>query len=118
METVLSNHSVFMAYQQSCIYVQDWTQSLDYDPFEQIAITYDKNEPYSLANPLSETLSTNEFFAIKKYQVDQDINEIVHPVFNPNNYMFYIDPMGNLLSNLKLAFYEYKDEKNFISKMY
>jgi hypothetical protein len=32
--------------------------------------------------------------------------------------MFYVDLMGNLLSNLKLAFYEYKDEKNFISKMY
>ena len=32
--------------------------------------------------------------------------------------MFYVDIMGNLLSNLKLAFYEYKDEKNFISKMY
>lgn len=42
----------------------------------------------------------------------------MHPLFNPNNYMFYIDNMGNLLSNLKLAFYEYKDEKNFISKMY
>lgn len=32
--------------------------------------------------------------------------------------MFYVDIMGNLLSNQKLAFYEYKDEKNFISKMY
>lgn len=42
----------------------------------------------------------------------------MHPLFNPNNYMFYVDIMGNLLSNQKLAFYEYKDEKNFISKMY
>ena len=31
--------------------------------------------------------------------------------------MFYIDIMGNLLSNLKLAFYEYLDDKNFISRM-
>ena len=31
--------------------------------------------------------------------------------------MFYVDNMGNLVSNLKLAFYEYPDDKNFISKM-
>ena len=44
--------------------------------------------------------------------------EGAHPLFNPNNYMFYVDPMGNVLSNLKLAFYECKDDKNFITKMY
>ena len=32
--------------------------------------------------------------------------------------MFYLDTMGNQLSNLKLSFYEARDEKNFISKMY
>jgi hypothetical protein len=32
--------------------------------------------------------------------------------------MFFVDFMGNLLSNLKLAFYEYKEQNNFISKMY
>jgi len=32
--------------------------------------------------------------------------------------MFYVDKMGNLLSNLKLAFYENVDEPNFISKMF
>ena len=100
------------------MFVQDWTQSFDYDPFEQPSITNDKDEPYSLGGYLGDQLSTNEFFTIKKYQVDQEVPEQVHPLFNPNNYMFYVDLMGNLLSNLKLAFYEYKDEKNFISKMY
>jgi hypothetical protein len=32
--------------------------------------------------------------------------------------MFHVDQMGNLLSNLKLAFYENTEEKNFISKMF
>ena len=99
------------------MFVQDWTQSHDYDPFSQIPLSHDKSEPNSLGGYLSEVLSTNEFFTIKKYQVDQEINEIVHPLFNPNNYMFYVDFMGNLLSNLKLAFYEYKEQNNFISKM-
>jgi len=31
--------------------------------------------------------------------------------------MFYIDSMGNLLSNLKLAFYEGSEDKNFIAKL-
>jgi hypothetical protein len=32
--------------------------------------------------------------------------------------MFHVDQMGNVLSNLKLAFYENTEEKNFISKMF
>jgi hypothetical protein len=32
--------------------------------------------------------------------------------------MFHVDQMGNLLSNLKLEFYENTEEKNFISKMF
>jgi len=32
--------------------------------------------------------------------------------------MFHVDKMGNLLSNLKLAFYEQIEEPNFISKMF
>ena len=32
--------------------------------------------------------------------------------------MFYIDPLGNLLSNLKLSFYTYPEERNFISRMF
>jgi hypothetical protein len=32
--------------------------------------------------------------------------------------MFHVDQMGNLLSNLKLAFYENTEEKNFISKLF
>lgn len=32
--------------------------------------------------------------------------------------MLHVDLMGNLISNLKLAFYEHVDEKNFISKMF
>ena len=32
--------------------------------------------------------------------------------------MFFVDHMGNLLSNLKLAFYEHPAEVNFISKMF
>jgi hypothetical protein len=91
---------------------------VDYDPFEQAHFSKDKAEPQGLGVFVSEVLSTQEFFSMKKYQVDQEIPEAINPLFNPNNYMFYIDIMGNLLSNQKLAFYEYKDEKNFISKMY
>jgi hypothetical protein len=32
--------------------------------------------------------------------------------------MFYVDPLGNLLSNLKLSFYTYPEERNFISRMF
>ena len=32
--------------------------------------------------------------------------------------MFYIDPLGNFLSNLKLSFYTYPEERNFISRMF
>ena len=32
--------------------------------------------------------------------------------------MFHVDQMGSVLSNLKLAFYENTEEKNFISKMF
>jgi hypothetical protein len=91
---------------------------VDYEPFEQPSLPTDKYEPFGLGSYLSDVLSTHEFFVMKKYQVDNDIPEPVHPIFNPNNYMFYVDNMGNLLSNLKLAFYEHRDDKNFISKMY
>jgi hypothetical protein len=32
--------------------------------------------------------------------------------------MFYVDIMGNLLSNMKLAFYEGSNEKTFMRKMF
>ena len=32
--------------------------------------------------------------------------------------MFYVDPLGNLLSNLKFSFYTYPEERNFISRMF
>ena len=38
-------------------------------------------------------------------------------MFNPSSHLFYVDFMGNVLSNMKLAFYESPDDKNFISKM-
>jgi len=40
----------------------------------------------------------------------------INTKFNPYNCMFYVDPMGNLLSNMKLAFYESPEDSNFISK--
>jgi hypothetical protein len=46
-----------------------------------------------------------------------DFSSELNTLFNPSLCMFYIDIMGNLLSNLKLAFYEYLDDKNFISRM-
>jgi hypothetical protein len=49
--------------------------------------------------------------------VDQEV-QIENTLFNPNNFMFYVDIMGNLLSNLKLAFYEGSNEKTFMRKMF
>jgi len=61
-------------------------------------------------------VSTAEFFLHKRYQADQEVQGI-NTLFNPSNYMFSVDILGNLLSNMKLAFYEKPEEKNFISKM-
>jgi len=78
-------------------------------------------EPWAIEGTRSRTaISTSEFFDFKRYQVDQDCN-LTHPLnhnFNPDNHMFYVDQMGNLLSNLKLAFYEHPADVNFISRMF
>jgi len=78
-------------------------------------------EPYAIEGSLSRTaISISEFFDFKRYQVDQDCS-LLNPLnlnFNPDNHMFFVDQMGNLLSNLKLAFYEHPAEVNFISKMF
>lgn len=34
------------------------------------------------------------------------------------NSMFYVDLLGNLLSNMKLAFYTHQEETGFFSKMF
>lgn len=52
---------------------------------------------------------------MKRYQVDQD-NDL-NTLTKLTNCMYYVDLMGNLLSNQKLAFYEWPLEKNFITRM-
>lgn len=61
------------------------------------------------------TLSTAEFWDMKRYQVDQDYD--LNTLSKLTNCMYYVDLLGNLLSNLKLAFYEWPLEKNFITRM-
>ena len=78
-------------------------------------------EPWALEGGRSRTaISTSEFFDFKRYQVDQDCNltQPLNHIFNPDNHMFFVDHMGNLLSNLKLAFYEHPADVNFISRMF
>lgn len=55
-------------YHAACRYVQDWTQAIDYGPFEQIKkIKYNDDEPFALGHCESSTISTNEFFDMKRY---------------------------------------------------
>lgn len=39
-------------------------------------------------------------------------------MFNKPMSMFYVDLQGNLLSNMKLAFYEKEEESGFFTKMF
>ena len=42
----------------------------------------------------------------------------MNPLFNPLNSMLFVDLQGNLLSNLKLSFYEQVEEQGFFAKMF
>ena len=114
--TCLSNSKVLEVYHQACRFVQDWTQAIDYGPFEQVkTIKFSDDEPDALGPCEQGNLSTMEFFEMKKYQVDQDYD--LDTLTKLYNCMYHVDLMGNLLSNQKLAFYEYPVEKNFLSRI-
>lgn len=57
-------------------------------------------------------LSTEEFAELRVAQIDRSLSDpsIENQLFNPLNCMMHVDLMGNLLSNMKLAFYESKAE--------
>ena len=42
----------------------------------------------------------------------------INTMFNKPMEMLYVDLQGNLLSNMKLAFYEHNDDTGFFSKMF
>jgi hypothetical protein len=42
----------------------------------------------------------------------------INSMFNVPRCMFYVDNLGNLLSNMRLAFYEQVEEGGFFSKMF
>jgi hypothetical protein len=64
----------------------------------------------------SNSISTIQFLELKKWQVYQDME--INTMFNKPMSMFYVDLNGNLLSNMKLSFYEHSDDKGFFSKMF
>ena len=118
LDSALSNKMVYETLQNSCRHVQNWTIGQDFGPFQQInPIDFKKAEPYALGQTASDRISAKEFLQLKMYLIDPELAEEINTLFNPALCMFYIDNMGNLLSNLKLAFYENGDDKNFISKM-
>jgi hypothetical protein len=76
------------------------------------------DEPEALGPCISNQVSAWDFFEIKKFSVDPDDEDrCVNRLFNPSNHMFFVDPMGNFLSNLKLAFYQ-EEGPGFFSKMF
>lgn len=79
-------------------------------------IKFHDDEPEGLGPCESDTLSTTEFYDLKRYQVDQDF-ELINTLTHAYSQMYYVDLMGNLLSNQKLAFYEWPQEPNYFSKM-
>lgn len=50
---------------------------------------------------VSPSVSTKEFYDIKLYQVDEELPDLINPMFNPMNTMYYVDKMGNLLKSIK-----------------
>ena len=46
-----------------------------------------------------------------------DKKSVSNNLSNSQSHLFYIDYMGNMLSNLKLAFYESSDESGFFKKI-
>ena len=53
---------------------------------------------------------------MKKYHIDQDME--INTVFTQPRCMFYVDNLGNLLSNLKLSFHEAPIETGFFGKIF
>lgn len=114
-QSALSSQNVTSVYFDACRTVQDWTQAIDYGPYIQMK-PLKQAEPFGLGPVLANTISTVEFFEFKKYQVDQEIE--VNTMFNQPRCMFWVDNLGNVLSNMKLAFYEHVEEAGFFSKMF
>jgi|TARA_B110001450_G_scaffold41998_1_gene38024 hypothetical protein len=80
--TALSYKNIFNTFKNACRHVQDWTQAIDYGPFTQNRqVKFHDDEPEALGPCESDTLSTTEFYDLKRYQVDQDfelINTLTH----------------------------------------
>ena len=64
---------------------------------------------------MSGAVPTSEFFELKKFHIDQDLE--MNTLFTQPNCMLWVDPQGNLLSNLKLSFYELPEESGFFGKI-
>ena len=116
-QTTLSPDKVFEVYHSSCRRIQDWTQAIDFGPYlQRKPIKFRDDEPDGLGPCEHSAISTADFFELKKYQVDQDLE--INSLFNQPRCMYYVDLQGNLLSNLKLSFYEQQEEAGFFSKMF
>ena len=67
LDTALSSRSVFAVYGQACKHVQDWTQAIEFGPFEQ-RMGNESSEPDEadgIGQCITDRLSTAEFFQIK-----------------------------------------------------
>ena len=69
--TALSYKNVQDNFRNACRSVQDWTQAIDYGPFEQSkTIKFNDEEPDALGPCEADTMTTCEFYDLKRFQVD------------------------------------------------
>ena len=121
LDTSLSSQNVLATYHNSSRYVENWTQAVDFGPFKQDPLYNEHMAMFEdgLGTCQNHELSTEEFAELRVAQLDPSISDpaLQNQLFNPLNCMMHVDLMGNLLLNMKLAFYESKMEQGFFSRM-